>query len=119
MPFVRGGKFPLVSTPLLPPRKVTSDRRDGLAEALSPTYIQLRTDNSDGWVPVDGWGYYYVYWSDGRNYLLVSPGRDGEYERDWSRGLEGGPFTGFDADIVYEDGRFVTYPEGSPLVTPR
>ena len=62
----------------------------------------------------DGWGKAIEYWSDGTRYVLVSPGKDGETERDWRHpeGL-GGPRPALEADIVFADGKLVAWP-GEP-----
>ena len=48
-----------------------------LAEEFVPIYIQELSGE-------DGWGHPMLYWSDGKeHFVIVSPGRDGEVERDW------------------------------------
>lgn len=77
-----------------------------IAPEVEPVYIRT--------LPVvDGWGHALRFWSDGESYRIVSPGKDGTVEVDWSVETEGGPTTSFDADIVFADGRFVRWPEGS------
>ena len=39
-------------------------------------------------------------------YAITSPGRDGVYDTTQPMG----PFTGFDCDIIYSNGAFMTYP---------
>ena len=41
--------------------------------------------------------------------------KDGEPDRDWSGEIDGGPTTNFDADIVFSDGQFVVWPEGTQM----
>ena len=70
---------------------------------LSPTYI--------GQPPkVDGWGSFYYYNNDTNNYAILSPGRDKV-----KQGLTAtcGTTTDFNNDIVYADGSFVQWPEGT------
>jgi hypothetical protein len=68
----------------------------------------------------DGWGHAILFWSDGeQNYALVSPGRDGEVEQDWIKPAtdpesEQRETTDPDADIVYGNDRFVSFPELKP-----
>ena len=78
-----------------------------IAEQLSPNYMRkLPTE--------DGWGHTVLFWSDGTNYVLVSPGKDGEFERDWSGADSGGgPTVAFAADIVFGNGNFLSWPEGN------
>lgn len=79
---------------------------DWLSDSLAPVYIRM--------LPVeDGWGRPILYWSNGESYLLVSPGRDGELERDWAaEPAEERTTSTFAADIVFGDGAFVQWPEG-------
>jgi general secretion pathway protein G len=76
-----------------------------LAPELVPEYLQELP-------AADAWEHPLRYRSDGVSYQLVSPGRDGELEQDWSEPGEPGPTTGLDADIVFTDGSFVRWPEG-------
>jgi general secretion pathway protein G len=77
-----------------------------LTEWLSPIYIRQLPD-------VDGWGNTMLAWSDGEHYRIVSPGKDGELERDWSGDLGDGAATSlYTADIVFFDGQFIAWPEG-------
>jgi general secretion pathway protein G len=77
-----------------------------IASSLEPVYIRElpRTD---------GWGHALLYWSDGRSYRIVSPGKDGETMRDWRGEIEPGATTHFAADIVFGDARFLAWPEGT------
>jgi type II secretory pathway pseudopilin PulG len=78
-----------------------------IASRLEPTYIRELPRR-------DAWGGPYWYWSDGREYLVVSGGRDLMPEADLQglRALEPGPTGGGDEDIVYSKGTFVRWPEG-------
>ena len=79
---------------------------DWLSEALSPDYIRALPE-------LDGWGQSMMFWSDGTRYVLVSPGKDGEQERDWAEDADaGGTTTSFASDIVFSDGKFRQWPEG-------
>lgn len=76
-----------------------------LEPSLSPVYIHELPQ-------VDGWGHRLMYWSDGDQYRIASPGRDGEMSRDWSGTIEPSSTSEFEADIVFADGSFVAWPEG-------
>lgn len=77
-----------------------------LGETLSPTYVRDLP-------AADGWDHPLRYWSDGQRYRIVSPGKDGEVSGEWAGSLEPGATTGLDDDLVYGEGRFLRYPEGS------
>jgi general secretion pathway protein G len=62
------------------------------------------------WPTQDGWGHPLQYRSDGRSYLLLSPGRDGEVDTDWTAVTETQTPYDFDGDIVHSDGRFLSEP---------
>jgi general secretion pathway protein G len=71
--------------------------------ALSPTYI--------GTVPFnDGWanGFFYAVKANGNDYAIRSQGRD---KADSS--VVCGTTTDFNMDIIYSDGTFVQWPEGT------
>ncbi len=70
---------------------------------LSPTYI--------GQPPrVDGWGEFVQYANDTNNYAILSKGRDKV-----KQGLTAtcGTTTDFNNDIVYSNGSFIQWPEGT------
>jgi len=72
--------------------------------ALSPTYIRT--------MPMkDGWASYFVYGTanNSLDYVLASNGKDGT--KDTSQVL--GPTTNFDNDIIFADGQFIAFPEGT------
>ncbi len=75
-----------------------------LAEQLVPVYLRtmLRTD---------GWDVGLRYRSDGTNYWIVSPGRDGEPDQEWAGVEDVTTITDFDNDIVYSNGAFLRRPE--------
>ena len=70
---------------------------------LSPTYIAQAPKT-------DGWGTFFTYGSDapGNNYVIMSYGRDKA-----SSGVVCGTTTNFNDDIVYSDGTFIQWPEGT------
>ena len=71
--------------------------------ALSPTYI--------GTVPFnDGWanGFFYAVKANGNDYAIKSQGRD---KTDSS--VVCGTTTDFNMDIIYSDGTFIQWPEGT------
>jgi len=70
---------------------------------LEPIYI--------GSLPrVDAWDNPILYWSDGESYRIISTGRDGTMDQDWS--VVNAPRTSRHdgGDIVYGDGRLLTVP---------
>ena len=82
-----------------------------LSSILEPTYLR-------GMPKVDGWGHPLDFGADqafgattnATTYSIRSPGRDGQFD---GSSYTPGAITGFDNDIVYSNGGFVTYPEGS------
>ncbi len=78
-------------------------------EVLTPTYLRTLP-------ATDGWGSPLRVWSDGQRYVIVSPGADGQIAADWAdknAATGAGATASTDADIVYSDGAFVTWPEGT------
>ena len=74
----------------------------GLSNYISPTYIRI--------VPLrDGWNSWFLSKSVPKDYALVSPGKDGVA----SSPATSGPTSSFNEDIVFSDGHFTVYPEGS------
>lgn len=81
-----------------------------LSNALSPTYIKVTPR-------FDGWGYdFYAFTSDdwgsstnAQTYAIVSPGKDGSI----AGTIVLGATTSFDCDIVYSNGAFIAYPDGT------
>jgi type II secretion system protein G len=74
------------------------------AGVLSPTYIRT--------MPMkDGWNSFFLYSSANNNldYILGSSGKDGTVESTPVLG----PTTSFNADIIFADGQFVAFPEGT------
>jgi general secretion pathway protein G len=78
-----------------------------LESALSPTYMRV-VPAIDGWQrslefgigdPVD----------NAQTYAIRSGGRDGKFESSYNAPLT----TSFDCDIVYSNGAFIAYPEGT------
>jgi general secretion pathway protein G len=85
---------------------------DDLSNVLTPTYIKALPTK-------DGWGRQYSAFTDfafndatvANRYAIVSGGRDGTVNS--SQPL--GTFTNFDCDIIYSNGTFLTYPEGTQV----
>jgi hypothetical protein len=76
-----------------------------IATYLEPVYIG-RLPRTDGWEnPI-------LYWSDGGSYRVLSMGRDGRIDRDWTRQVDPVASAGHDADIVFGDGRLLAWPSG-------
>jgi hypothetical protein len=83
---------------------------------------------TEGWVPVekiavylepvyiatlprtDGWRNPILYWSDGGTYRIISTGKDGKMERDWSGRVEPRTAPDADGDIVFADGELLVHP---------
>jgi hypothetical protein len=112
-------------------RRTVSDLR-AIAEACEGFSSDSRSypGPTDGWVPVeriatylepvyigrlprtDGWENPILYWSDGGSYRVLSMGRDGRIDRDWTRQVDPVASAGHDADIVFGDGRLLAWPSG-------
>ena len=81
-----------------------------LTTALSPTYIKSMPR-------FDGWGYdFNAFTSDdwgsatnAQTYAIISPGKDGSV----AGTIVLGATTNFDCDIVYSNGAFLAYPDGT------
>ena len=76
-----------------------------IAEQLEPVYIRVLPRE-------DGWASPILFWSDGSSYRIVSNGKDGEMDRDWSQPFETQETADPGQDIVFGDGQFLTRPEG-------
>ena len=72
---------------------------------LSPTYISVPPR-------IDGWGQFFAYGSDapGNNYGIASGGRDKSVP---TGAATCGTTTNFNDDIVYANGTFIQWPEGT------
>jgi hypothetical protein len=78
---------------------------DRIATFLEPVYI--------GQLPrTDGWENPILYWSDGGSYRVLSMGRDGRIDRDWTGTVDPEVSASRDADIVFGDGRLLAWPSG-------
>jgi hypothetical protein len=77
-----------------------------IADKIEPGYIQEAPR-------LDGWGTEILYWSDETSYRIISPGRDFEYSRSWLGLIQPHATADFDSDIVYGDGAFLVWPEGT------
>jgi len=78
---------------------------DTLSAYLEPVYI--------GTLPRhDAWQNPLLYWSDGGSYRIISTGKDGRMERDWSAiiGIDGTE-PALAGDIVYGDGHLMVVTE--------
>jgi type II secretory pathway pseudopilin PulG len=72
-----------------------------LATLLKPKYMKE--------IPVrDGWGRPFGVFFGGTEYTIWSLGKDGKRDPKWQ-----GAFTSFDNDLVYQNGTFTQYPEGT------
>lgn len=76
-----------------------------IAEQVEPVYIRLLPRE-------DGWGSPILFWSDGSSYRIVSNGKDGEMDQDWSRPFDAHETTDLRQDLVFSDGEFLAWPEG-------
>ncbi len=77
-----------------------------LAGQLAPEYLKELP-------ATDGWGFALRCWSDGQHYRVVSQGKDGQPDQDWSGEIEESPTSSFESDIVFVDGQFLVYPKGT------
>ena len=72
-----------------------------LAALLKPKYIKQ--------IPMkDGWGRTFGVFVGGTDYTIWSLGKDAKRDPKWS-----GPVTKFDNDLVYQNGNFTQFPEGT------
>lgn len=78
---------------------------NGLEKALSPTYIKKLPAN-------DGWGHPFDFRADAQAYRIRSKGSDGKADNRTdtyaNRTIES-----FEEDLVFADGTFIQYPEGT------
>jgi type II secretory pathway pseudopilin PulG len=74
-----------------------------LRAALSPTYIKTLPR-------VDGWGRPFEFVATTRSYAVRSRGRDGRAD---TSQYASAATTSFDKDIVYSNGAFIWFPEGT------
>lgn len=82
----------------LPQRNISSSELNSM---LAPTYLRA--------IPLlDGWGHPLRFEASGQIYQIASAGKDGTFEASPTPGAT----THFDCDIIYSNGKFVTYPEG-------
>jgi len=74
------------------------------AFGIEPVYIKQTPT-------LDGWGRPFYYGSDaaglGTDFTLLSLGKDGKRSV-----ASSGPTSDFDCDLIYQNGTFVSYPEG-------
>ena len=101
-------QYNAAGTAFIMPTAVTTHA--GLRSILSPTYMSN--------IPqFDGWGNAFEFGLDqpigsGRGaaeYAIRSGGRDNRYQSTY----DSGPTTNFDCDIVYSNGSFIVWPEGT------
>ena len=81
-----------------------------LAGELEPTYMKV-VPRKDGWER-DLTCYAEFALGDAQvaqRYAITSPGRDGIYDPNFTPGV----FMNFDCDIIFANGQFVTFPQGS------
>jgi type II secretory pathway pseudopilin PulG len=78
---------------------------EGIRSPLEPTYIKILPTQ-------DAWKGKFFYQTNGRDsYTIASAGKDGEMEEPLFRDV--GPAGRFTCDIVYSNGQFVIWPEGT------
>jgi len=76
-----------------------------LTSSVQPIYIRT--------LPLaDGWGRPFLFWSDGEHYRIASFGSDGVQDHPYEEIIRGTGTQLFTADIVFEDGEFIQFPEG-------
>jgi len=69
---------------------------------LEPHYIKL-TPRKDGW----NWPLHYATVAGGAGYTVRSLGKDGTAQT-----YTPGPIADFNCDIIFQQGQFITYPQG-------
>jgi general secretion pathway protein G len=82
-----------------------------LAPLLTPTYIR-EVPSKDAWTH----DLRYQTWSRERDldsYGIASGGKDGAFEHETVQEYTPGATSNFDCDLVYANGSFVQYPEGT------
>jgi len=84
------------------------DDIDALARELEPTYVKALPR-------LDGWGNPIHFESDGRSYTITSYGCCGEPDGADIHVAPNGGTTTFSADIVFTNGSFVKFPDGTQL----
>ena len=90
----------------------TIQRKNGRFPKLySLEELQRITDKK---VPTrDGWNHPFRFQSDGVSYVIISPAQCGVFETEIRETYEIRQTTSFEDDIVFRNGRFVHYPEGT------
>ena len=83
---------------------------DVASSSLIPAIEPLYTRNAP---PLDGWGIPTRFQSDGLAYTIGSLAKDGNAGDSLSVAGTGGPTNDFDCDIVFSQGSFVQWPEGT------
>ena len=78
---------------------------EAIAEQVEPVYVRELPRN-------DGWGGPILFWSDGHSYRVVSSGKDGEMDQDWSQPFDARETADLLQDLVFGDGQFLAWPEG-------
>jgi hypothetical protein len=86
---------------------------DDLAPLLEPTYIK-RMPKTDGW----GNPWRYESWG-ADHYAIGSGGRDRKFEKASLRQYSRASTSGWDGDLVFRDGEWISWPEGVPQVEDR
>jgi len=79
---------------------------EAIAEQVEPIYIRELPRE-------DGWGGPILIWSDGSTYRIVSSGKDGVMDQDWSHPFDTHETIDLGQDIVFGGGEFLTWPEGT------
>ena len=76
-----------------------------LRDQVQPVYIRQ--------LPlVDGWEHRIMVLSDGENYTIYSPGKDGVTDQDWDYEQVSGTISNVNQEIVFRNGEFAVWPEG-------
>jgi type II secretory pathway pseudopilin PulG len=73
---------------------------------LQPTYIKLLPTQ-------DAWGDPLLYWSNEQEYIVRSDGKDGRQDEEYGEKIEPGATNKFTNDIIYSNGQFIRWPEGT------
>jgi Flp pilus assembly protein TadD len=89
---------------------------DALARQIEPTYVK-KMPRQDAY----GNPFRYEVWKQNPDspgpdhYAVASAGADGKFEKRSLRQYASGPITNFECDLVFANGRWVSYPEGAQL----
>jgi hypothetical protein len=95
---------------LYPSTEGVVDEVIAIWEQVVPIYIRKLPTH-------DAWGHPILFWSTGRSYVILSPGSDGQPEKDLTTVTRAGEMFGPgggvadpELDLIFSDGAFVQWP---------